>query len=227
MPNHVDVPEEAVKAEFERRLGRPQRMNSYADGRLADLIRVQLAAAAPAIIAKAVEEKERRIHLHKELRDDAERRQRARAAEATEVIGNLRAEAAALVDRAEKAEQQRDQAVEEKDAEIERLNDLLHDCKVRAEDRLERLDTANAALDSLGDSYNRMKVARAEALRERDQAVEAERERMRVLADTLEEWGTSNADVSDREGDVADERYKAFQMSAELIRAALDKEGEQ
>ena len=52
-------------------------------------------------------------------------------------------------------------------------------------------------------------------------AVEAERERMRVLADTLEEWGASDADVSDREGDVADERYKAFQMSAELIRNAL------
>lgn len=46
--------------------------------------------------------------------------------------------------------------------------------------------------------------------------------RLSGVAKTLEEWGADNAAKSDQEGDVADERYKAFQISAELVRRALD-----
>lgn len=48
MPNQP-VPEESVEAAFEERMGRARRTNSYTDATIADLIRRQLAAAAPAI----------------------------------------------------------------------------------------------------------------------------------------------------------------------------------
>jgi hypothetical protein len=43
------------------------------------------------------------------------------------------------------------------------------------------------------------------------------------IADELERWGANNADESQTEGDVPEERYKAFQLAVHLIRAALDR----
>jgi hypothetical protein len=69
----------------------------------------------------------------------------------------------------------------------------------------------NAALEDVTDSRDK-----------RIEELEGELEAIRRAVEVIEDWGADNGEKSEEEGDVPDERYKAFALAASFLRSKLE-----